>query len=322
MINNSRLDAITDDLFNMLNSMGLQRVNPIFEDKPTTEPRGNKDFTILFKRDIYFRPLKIRPREDPENWVPTIMWWIVEGLIFRQESRPIKKISGHGTKYSEYGIGAGPQKLQLILRNDLPVYIDCVIRVVRRHSPKSMIFIFDGLPGDLRINGFHYKLDDDIEGILRTIATDMGHGGETIKFKNALNNIINNKELSFKGAVQEVLKLQGLVVQGNFSYCLTCGEAIEKVNARSKPNLYCRTEPRTDRNNRMSNPNNCRNVFNRRQELRLELKTPEERTEHGLKLYKELQELTRARALVAFEELKKNHPELYTDRRKTAKAEK
>ena len=317
MINNSRLDAITDDLFNMLNSMGLQRVNPIFEDKPTKELRGNKDFTILFKRDIYFRPLKIRPREDPENWVPTIMWWIVEGLTFRQESRPFKKISSHGTKYSVYGIGGNHQKLQLILRKDLPIYIDCVIRVVRKHSPKSMIFIFDGLPGDLRINGFNYKLEDDREGILRTIATDMGHGGGTIKFKNALNNIISNKELSFKEAVYEVLKLQGLVVQGNFSYCLTCGEAIEKVNARSKPNLYCRTEPRTDRNNRMSNPNNCRNVFNRRQELRLELKTPEERTEHSLKLYKELQKMIRTMPLHAFEELKKNHPKLYTDRRRS-----
>lgn len=322
MNNHSRLDVITDDLFNMLNSMGLQRVNPIFEDKPTTEPRGNKDFTILFKRDIYFRPLKIRP-QDLENWVPTIMWWIVEGLIFRQESRPIKKISGHGTKYSEYGIGAGPQKLQLILRNDLPVYIDCVIKVVRRHSPKSMIFIFDGLPGDLRINGFHYKLDDDIEGILRTIATDMGHGGETIKFKNALNNIINNKELSFKGAVQEVLKLQGLVVQGNFSYCLTCGDAIDKLNAREGPNLFCRKEEEyNEEKDTWSNPNNCRNVFNRRQELRLGLDTPKKRKEHALKLYSELQEWTRGRAVVAFEELEKNHSELYTDRRKTAKAEK
>ena len=317
MNNLSRLNAIKEDLYSMLNSMGLQRVNPIFEDKPTTELRGSKDFTILFKNDLYLRPSKLGPRKDPEDWLPTIMWWIVGGLIFRQESRPIKKISGHGTKYSEYGIGAGSQKLQLILRNDLPVYIDCVIRVVRRHSPKSMIFIFDGLPGDLRINGFNYKLEDDRDGILRTIATDMGHGGGTIKFKNALNNIISNKELSFKEAVYEVLKLQGLVVQGNFSYCLTCGEAIEKVNARSKPNLYCRTEPRIDCNNRMSNPNNCRNVFNRRQELRLELKTTEERTEHSLKLYKELQKMIRTMPLHAFDELKKNHSKLYMDRRKS-----
>ncbi len=63
------------------------------------------------------------------------------------------------------------------------------------------------------------------------------------------------------------------------------------------------------------------NVFNRRQELRLGLDSPKKRKQYALKLYMELQELTRARALVAFEELKKNHPELYTDRRKTAKAE-
>jgi len=322
VINNSKLDAITDDIYTMLNSMGLQRVNPIFEDKPTTELHGNKDFTILFKRDLYLRHSNIGPQKDLENWVPTIMWWIVEGLTFRQESRPFKKISSHGTKYSEYGIGGNHQKLQLILRKNLPIYIDCVIRVVRKYSPKSMIFIFDGLPGDLRINGFHYKLEDDKEGILRTIATDMGHGGGTIKFKNALNNIISNKELRFKEAIDKVLRLRGFVVQGDFSYCLTCGEAIEKVNARSKPNLYCITEPRIDRNNRMPNPNNCRNVFNRRQELRLELKTPEERTEHGLKLYKELQKMIRTMPLHAFDELVENHPELYTDRRKTAKAEK
>lgn len=322
MNNNSRLNTIIDDIHNMLNSMGLQRVNPIFEDRPTAELRSSKDFTILFKRDLFFRPSKTASRKDLENWVPTIMWWIVEGLTFRQESRPIKKIPGKHKKYSIYGIGAGPQKLQLILRKNLPVYIDCVIRVVRKHFPKSMIFIFDGLPGDLRINGFNDKLEDDREEILRAIATDMGHRGGTIKFRNDLNDIISDKELSFKEAVHEVLKLQGFVVQGDFSYCLSCGEAIEKVNARSNSNLYCRKEPRLDRNNRMSNPNNCRNVFNRRQELRLELKTPEERTEHCLKLYKELQKIIRTTPLHAFDELKKNHSKLYMDRRKTTKAEK
>jgi len=302
MSNISMLTAIIDDLCKMLNSKGLQRVNPIFNDGPAKGLANGQPF-IRFPYDLsdYINnDVKIKP----EHHQPFLAWWVFGGLILRC----------HLMGDLEY-----PEKHELIRHKNCPDYIKYIVDTVRRRSCKSLIQIDDNLPEYLLINiETDFKLKDEREGQLHSIARAFlknrylhYSSRRTLEIQSTLDEIINNKMLSFKGAVQQILGLSGLGVQGDFSYCLACGKEIDKLNAREEPNFFCK-------NPSYSNLNECRNIFRYRQKSRLKgLDSPKKRKQYALKLYMELQELTRARALVAFEELKKNHPKLYEDGRKS-----
>ncbi len=288
---NSKIDDISRDVYDTLKKQSLDRINPIFYDEPD-KYFDNGHFLIQFPDSLRDLPSE---RIGQEYRQPSLMWYIFGGVILR--SWLTENIESS-------------EKYELMLRKDCPVYIDIIIETVRKHSRKSLILIQDELPELLLIDIETFlKLKDEKIEWLKSIASAFLKEGRSNKLKNALDKIVFNKELSFRGAVQEILNLSGLGVQGEFSYCLTCGEAINKLNTHSEPNLYCK-------NPAYSNPDTCRNIFRNWQKSRLGLRTQQEWEKHRLSLYSELQKLIAHKALVAFEELQNNHPILYCDRRK------
>ena len=288
MNENSRLNAISSELYKMLNNK-LSRISPIFHYEPGV---GISDghYGIHFPEFLDDPPFEVKP----EYSQPQLIWFIFEGLILcRQMPKDLD----------------GPEDVGLILRKDCPIYIDCIIEAVRKHSRKNFIVIDDALPEALIIDiDTSFRAENERELLLRGLANDFLREGGSFKLKKGIQKILNNKKLSMRDSVQRLLTLSGLGVQGDFSYCLRCGEAINKSNTRNEPNLFCI-------NRTYSNPNECRNIFRHWLKSRLGLSSPEERKKHASKLYKDLQRIIRLRALVAFEELQAKHPKLYGDGR-------
>ena len=293
MSDSSKLDIIATSLYNTLKNKSLARINPIFHYEPRKYNKNGHFFLNFpeFLDDLPFTKLKSEYRQ------PELMWFIFEGLILCREMP--KDLES-------------PENVKLLLRKDCPVYIDYIIEAIRKHSRKSLIMVDDKLPEALIIDiDTSFKLENERKSLLQGLAIDFLREGQTPKLQIGIQKIMNNDSLTIKESIQKILDLGGLGVQGNFSYCLACGEAIDKLNARNEPNPFCKKSI-------YLNPDNCRNIFRYRQKRRLGLNTQEERKKHIATLYSELQRLVNLKALVAFEELQKKHPKLYSDGRKNS----
>lgn len=286
----SQLDIIISELHRMLNNK-LGRINPIFRDEPGKDV-DNGHFFIQFPEFLGDFPLRVNEDYRP----PQLMWFIFKGLILRSS------LTGGLEPHEQY---------ELVLRKDCPIHVDCVIESVRKHSRKNLILIQDDLPEALVIDvetGF--KPENERESLIRSLANGLLREGKNLQLQIGVQRIINSKELTIRASVQKLLDLAGLGVQGDFSYCLTCGSPIDELSARREPNLFCV-------NPAYANPNTCRNVFRYRQTSRLKLTSSEERKKHALSLYSKLQEIINSKPVDAFEELQKKHPKLYSDGRKS-----
>ena len=298
MNNISILRDISSYLFSTLNNRSIHRINPIFQYEPLKYIE-NSTIQLQFPNSLEdFDSLKI----SQEYRQPEIMWFVFSGLILRSHM-PTDLHS--------------QQKVDLVLLKDCPIYISCIIEAVRKYSRNSMIIIDDKLPEALFINiELDFSIKKERESLLKSLAINFIQEGKNRQAQKAMDKVLADNKIPFKKAVQEILNLKGVGVQGDFSYCLSCGDAIDRLNSYNKPKYFCKREKRFRKNMTASNPDNCRNVFRYWQKSRLQLMTDRERREHLLKLYSELQSIIQQRALVAFEQLQDNHSQLYKDGRK------
>lgn len=309
MRNNSMLEAITSNLYGMLKSKGIGRVNPIFNDPPASgfmdhmglvpdPPNSRLPFRIEFPRDLHVRPLVV----NREDWPlpPALRWIAVGGLILRIEDT------------------VASEECELILDKDYPVYIGSVLEAASYYARQSVVVIWDNLPISLIIEiKPSLKLKDQKEGWITDTARYFLKPEQIVGLQEPLSKIIDNQELDFRPAVQEIINLSGRRVRVGGSCCLTCGEPIEKLNTRAEPNFFCRAEWRYNKKtDTWPNRDNCRNKFRNWQKARLGLKHAAEQKKHRSLMYRELQDLFRSRPLTAFKDLQKNHPDLYKDGRK------
>lgn len=276
----NRLLRFIDNLDMTLNLLGLSRLSSIFPaDGELSDLEIKDDGQIVLRYPG-------KEKEQGGTGLPHYGWFIVDSLVIRSEDVP------YWVKESS------PNPYTVLLMKDAPFYIEVFYRVISKYYQKSLVYFDDDLPHYLGITiDTKFNLKTERKGILRRLAKSYG-------LKDAvLDAIVERKDLTFKQSIDEIIKLSGSQVQADFSYCLACGNKIERGNK------FCDATTR-----RYKNKDHCRNMFRYWLKSRLGITDIKEHTKLREKYFKELQSLIAVYPLSAFEDFKKRYPELY-DRR-------
>lgn len=298
--NNGRLGNLEEAINDALNSYGLKKLNPIFSD--TLEFRIERK-TIHFQYPRIFNyPKILQKKEDLVNkeayffinddgevnkdLYPTCSsdWYIIEDIaIFL----PIEFVRLTPIKY--------------YLVSEAPIYIKCFSDAIRKFSKTCLIEFREILPLFLRIEidtAYNFK-KDRVNTLMHLTKWFVNDYDDSVR--KEIDSISKDKDMPFKKAFDQIIKLSGQKKEIDFSYCLACGDFV------SDGKKFCNAK----KTKGYKNKDNCLNKFNYWLKARLGISNPVDRAKFRKKAYNELQMCISSYPLHGFEEFKGLHPRLY-----------
>lgn len=302
--NNSKLKGLTEDIAEALNLLGLSRLSP-FTNNPRSRQIGNYLGIAYLGGD--------RKSDAKAKLITTdqdIYWWHIllnENVAVRFKDVIVLENIQSGP--SVLGGNWGNPNCFDVRDVNIPIYIRAFCEVIKKSFRNAIVQIVDQLPYEFFVTIYppaerEVSLKQLAAWTIRPMDRDT---------KEKIEGIIKNTKKSFKEALEEIIKHSGMALKSNFSYCLACGDLVDKgkkfCNAKEK------FEERSKKNFK-GNKDNCLNKFNYWLKARLGVESTEENGQKRKELYNELQQLVGQSPFTAYEKLKSRHPKLYNARYK------
>lgn len=316
-----RLEKLRDRFKSDLNLLNLAKLNPIFSEpdiapfrNPINEPHTNPPDAILVSYPDVVLGERLRnaipnikvPDPRIQNFLDNItqhveieesMWIVFDNLVMYFPHEVVGNIYKSQIKYCRI--------------KESPFYIQALMQPVAKVMKKSVVIITDELPFSISLMIYRdpYKKQER-EDVLFYLSRILGcFEAKEIETQEAKAQeviaIISDERISFKEALDKLNSFVGGGGEGNFSYCLTCGD---RIDAGKK---FCNAEAKG-----YKQKNNCLNRFNNWLKARLKIKTARGRNKKRVEFYEELRALTTTNPFSAFDIFKTKYSKLYTSRYK------